>query len=155
MVGAGAAPRTAGEPSIVAEPSPWDVIMGRGLRGQKYMGNIALRRVLEGRRTEYDSAGRGRKAEIMEEVYAEMRRIGCRFLSSSACSGVRNSREGITEWVEVEEKEALNFAIYDSRRRSRCSYQKALRSTYLSIVVIISVLWPRKILRMFISSYAN
>lgn len=87
-------------PTKTEPPGPWDVIMGRGLRGRKSPGNQLLKRLLEERRGAYDCASRVDKAAIIKDIYVVMRRKGCRFLAPAS---VEKSN---LDWVEVGEEAA-------------------------------------------------
>jgi hypothetical protein len=88
------------QPVEVNPPGPWDVIMGRGLRGRKSPGNQLLKLLLEERREEYDNASRVDKAVIVKEIYTIMHRRGCRFLAPTSVD------KADFEWMEVTEEAA-------------------------------------------------
>ena len=84
----------------VNPPGPWDVIMGRGLRGRKSPGNQLLKLLLEEKREEYDNASRVEKPLIIKDIYTVMHRKGCRFLAPTSVDTADY------EWMEVTEEEA-------------------------------------------------
>ena len=96
----GSSPIPVAKPVEVEPPGPWDVIMGRGLRGRKSPGNQLLKLLLEERRDEYDSSSRVQKAAIVKEIYTIMHRKGCRFLAPTSVD------KADFNWIEVTEEAA-------------------------------------------------
>mmetsp|Transcript_15016 Transcript_15016/g.36677 ORF Transcript_15016/g.36677 Transcript_15016/m.36677 type:complete len:508 (+) Transcript_15016:127-1650(+) len=71
-------------------PSPQDVLLGRGWRVQNHEGNVRFRSFLEAYSDEYDTAARLRKRQIAGQLVNLLRGRGVRFLKQTDAS----------EWIE-------------------------------------------------------
>lgn len=81
----------------VLVPTPFDVIMGRGRRGQRAAGNQHYRQLLLTYRSKYESANNFEKTLVAELVLKIMKERGCRFLKKS---------DDAVGWVEVSDEVA-------------------------------------------------
>lgn len=82
---------------IILHPAPFDVIMGRGRRGQRSAGNQHYRHLLVTYRSKYESANNFEKTLVAELVLKIMKERGCRFLKKSSET---------PGWVEVTDEVA-------------------------------------------------
>jgi len=73
-------------------PSPQDVLLGRGWRVQNHEGNVRFRSFLEAYSDEYDTAARLRKRQLAVELVNLLRGRGVRFL--------KQTDTGTGEWIE-------------------------------------------------------
>lgn len=62
------------------DPSPNDVLMGRGRRGMTWPGNLKLKKVVELRWNEYQKTNREGKIRITQAIYDDFISSGSRFL---------------------------------------------------------------------------
>jgi hypothetical protein len=98
---------------MIMYPSPRDVLVGRGVPYQDWMGNVELTKAVDSYLTEYQSATRrGRKSEICQEIVDNIRKQGGRFIRRT------NDGEG-DEWEEVSMQEAIEKLGHLARKRTR------------------------------------
>lgn len=94
---------------IILHPAPFDVIMGRGRRGQRSTGNQHYRHLLVTYRSKYESANNFEKTLVAELVLKIMKERGCRFLKKSSET---------PGWVEVTDdvaREKISHAFRNLR----------------------------------------
>jgi hypothetical protein len=88
----------------VAPPGPNDVVVGKGNLLKRFKGNFLMKRLIENRRREYDTSGRGGKGAIVDEIFQELRKRGIRFLSPIGGKVLDDISQ--VEWVEVDDQVA-------------------------------------------------
>lgn len=101
------------------KPGPKDVIMGRGKRGARLMGNRKLHKLLEKYHSQYEDSGKTDKLGIAEIIYEKMIAQGSRFLTpksyaAETCPSPETSDQKFSvvpppaiEWSELDETEAV------------------------------------------------
>jgi hypothetical protein len=99
--------------NMISFPSRRDVLLGRGVPYQDWMGNVELMKSVDLYLHEYQSSTeRGRKSEICKEIVASIHAQGGRF--------IRRSDGGMgDDWEEVSVPEAVEKLGHLFRNRSR------------------------------------
>ena len=91
---------------IEEEPQLNDVVLGRGTKSVNQPGNQRLKRLLEDRLSDFNSARRKEKAAVVYDVYSTMRSEGSRFMLLDI------SR---SKWIEVSDHKALDRIAHGFR----------------------------------------
>jgi len=98
-------------------PGPKDIIMGRGKRGSRYLGNSKLRDVIEERYAEYEGGLLESRKVLARWIYSQLIHSGTRFLTYSEHEKV---------WSELDEDSALGKILHGFRNH-RIKVNKQIR----------------------------
>lgn len=99
-----------------SNPSPDDVLMGRGKHGKSWPGNLKLKKVVELRWDEYKISSRDGKIRISHAIYDDFIASGSRFLIPSKGSDSN-------DWMDMPRKEVC-VRISHLFRNLRAAEQK-------------------------------
>jgi hypothetical protein len=102
------------KPYIIYDPSPNDILLGRGKPTQQRPGNVRFRETIEKNMDEYEEGDRGVKYAITVSIVYLLKEEGGRFLKETEDGG----------WVEVDESTARLKISHAFR-----SQRKALHAT--------------------------
>jgi hypothetical protein len=101
---------------ITGEPTPVDILLGRGRPFQDWSGNRRMREVVVERfMVRYQNARRHEKRKIIEDILEILKKAGVRFLKRRVASRVEEE-DG---WVEVEHYVAFEKVSHALRRKPR------------------------------------
>ena len=87
-------------------PGPKDIIMGRGKRGSRYLGNCKLRDVIEERYAVYEEGHSESRKVLARWIYSQLIQSGARFLTYSEHEKV---------WSELDEDSAIVKILHGFR----------------------------------------
>jgi len=87
-------------------PGPQDIIMGRGKRGSRYVGNGKLRDVIEERYSVYKEGLPASRKALAHWIYSQLIHYGARFLTYSEQEKV---------WYELDEELAIGKILHGFR----------------------------------------
>ncbi len=95
-------------------PSDADVLLGRGVAGNRHPGNIAFRKLVNSRKALYQSEGKKEKRTVAKSIVQAVKDQEGRFLEKSKHS--TNSC-----WVEIDDEKAIAKACQALREKQRQS----------------------------------
>ena len=90
----------------VLNPGPQDIIMGRGKRASRYVGNRKLRDIFEERYAVYEEGSSGSRKALARSVYLHLIQSGARFLNYSERDNV---------WSDLDENSAIAKILHGFR----------------------------------------
>lgn len=110
---------------VQLEPQAIDVLMGRGKRGLKSIGNQRLKRLHEEYRESYENGNRGQKNFIVQSIYNTMIDSGSRFMAQTS----------ERQWTAVsmpDVKKSISHGFRNMRRMDRERMLKTAMSCEVS-----------------------
>jgi hypothetical protein len=101
-------------------PGPKDIILGRGKRASRYLGNGKLRDIIEERFAVYEGGPIESRKEMARSVYSHLKRSGARFLIYSEHEKV---------WSELDQDSAIGKILHGFRNH-RIKVNKQSRDNF-------------------------
>lgn len=101
------------ESDHILEPSPMDVLVGRGQAGTKSLGNQRLKKLLEEYHARYEAGSRFDKIVIGQTIFSKLKESGSRFLTRSKEMG------GWEIVCEASAKDTISHGFRNLRRMAK------------------------------------